>query len=107
MLALTEVGIDASGISWLTEHPGAVQSAGAISTVTGSLVLTSPVSVLAVPPSSISVGGGNATCVTTPEGVRRVRVLGSRLGTSFVEPSDPEPRIVAVAVDPARVRPCG
>jgi hypothetical protein len=79
---------------------------GTTTTVNGSIRLATALSVLPVPPSALgSVSAQGTSCVTTPDGPRSVTVVGSRLGTAFVQPG-PGSAIRTIILDPARARPC-
>lgn len=104
-LTLGDGGVDAEGLAWLAAHPEQ-QQPGATPTVTGTLKLATPLDVLPIPPSALGpVSSAGASCVTTPDGPRPVTVVGSQLGTAFVQPGPGSP-IGSVVIDPARQRTC-
>jgi hypothetical protein len=104
-LVLGPTGVDADGLAWLAAHPEQQQT-GSTTTVNGSIKLATALNVLPVPPSALgSVSAQGASCVTTPDGPRSVTVVGSRLGTAFVQPG-PGSTIRTIILDPSRARPC-
>ncbi len=104
-LVLGTAGVDADALAWLAAHPEQHQQ-GTTMTVNGSLRLATALSVLPVPPSALGpVTAQGTSCVTTPDGPRSVTVVGSRLGTAFVQPG-PGSAIRTIILDPARARPC-
>lgn len=86
-------------------HDAAEEEDGPVS-VTGALVLQTPVIVGVVPPSALYDLTDSTACVLAGHTATRVRTVSSQLGETFVLPEGREALPASVAVSPGRRPPC-